>query len=93
MLNKKSIFAATLLSGLFVSSSVQASEISLEQLVSHLVGTAVVATQNEIQMNIQEAVLTASNMFDLDSQQEAYATKVKITDLPAEEMQADAASE
>lgn len=88
MFTKKSIFAATLIAGTFASANVQASEISLEQLVSHFVETAVVATQNEIQSGIEEAVLTANNMFSLNSEQETYATSVEIKDLPSEETQA-----
>jgi hypothetical protein len=43
------------------------------------------STKSELQYGIQEAVLTASNMFSIDSDAPVIASKITITDLNTEE--------
>lgn len=93
MLVKKSIFAATLLTSVIASSATQASEINLEQVVSRVVSTTLLATQQEIQWSIQQAMLTASNIVNLGQEQDSLSTEVDSITLPLAQSQADLASE
>lgn len=84
MLTKSTIAILTLTSGLAIGSAAQAKEVNLEQYVSHMMTNTIKATQLELQYNIQEAVLTAGNMFSLDGETQL-ASNVTITDLPKDE--------
>ena len=80
----KKITAATIvLSGLILSSSAHAVDVSLEQFVGALVSQAVSATKEELSYNVQEAVLTVNNAISMDSE-EHYATTVTITDIESD---------
>ncbi|GAA0853911.1 hypothetical protein [Aliiglaciecola litoralis] len=84
MFNKISA-TAIVLSGLAFSTTSQAAEVSVEQLVGSLVSHAAYATKQEISNGLQEAVLTANYTLSLDSEADYYATNVTITDLTDED--------
>ena len=81
---KKISIVTALVSGLVVSASANANEVSLEQLISATMTQVVKSTKQELTNNVQKAVLTANNMIDLNSTQE-FATKVTITDIEDQE--------
>lgn len=71
----KKITAATIvLSGLLLSSTSQAAEMSVAQLVGSLVSQAGTVTQQDISNSVQEAVLTANNTISMESDSDHYAT-------------------
>lgn len=89
----KKITAATIvLSGLVLSSSAHAVDVSLEKFVGSLVAQAVSATKQELTYNVQAAVLTANNTVSMDSQ-DRYATTVTITDIKSDEVNVDVESD
>jgi hypothetical protein len=55
-----------------------------------MLSTAVSATQQELSSNVEKAVLTAGNMISLEDT-ESFATKVTITDLNDEKVNAEKA--
>ena len=76
--------AAVLLTLSFsIAATVNAEEVSLETLVSNMLAQSVATAQQELNNNIQGAVLTAANEFNI-VEEEAYATKTTITDLHSE---------
>lgn len=87
---KKITTATIVLTGLVFSSASSATEVSLEKFVGHMLSTAVSATQQEISNNVEKAVLTAGNMISLE-ETESFATKVTITDLNYEKVNAEKA--
>jgi hypothetical protein len=80
MFTKSTISAIALTSTFAFSSHASAAEVNLEQFVSHLMVKTIESTKTELQYGIQEAVLTASNMFSINDEP-AIASKVTITDL------------
>lgn len=87
---KKITTATVVFAGLVFSSAASATEVSLENFVSQMLATAVSATQQEISVNVEKALLSANNMISLD-QTESISTTVTITDLSAEKVEADKA--
>ncbi len=85
MFTQSKIAALALTASLAFASTTQAAEVSLEQLVSSLMSQAISATQQELQYGAQKAVLTASNAFSMNEEQETFVAKVTITDLKNEE--------
>jgi hypothetical protein len=90
MFTKSKIAVVTLVTGLTFASSAQANEVSLEQLVSAMMTQAINTTQQELRYNIEEAVLTATNMLSLN-EEKTYVAKVTITDLDSAEQPKDKA--
>ncbi|WP_158771815.1 hypothetical protein [Paraglaciecola sp. L1A13] len=80
MFTKSTIAAIALTSTFAFSSHASAAEVNLEQFVSHLMVKTIESTKTELQYGIQEAVLTASNMFSINDEP-VIASKVTITDL------------
>ncbi|MFT6895772.1 MAG: hypothetical protein ACJA13_000169 [Paraglaciecola sp.] len=80
MFTKATITAIALTATFAINSPAQAKEVNLEQFVGHMMNNTIHATKIQLQYNIQEAVLTASNMFSLDSGSQV-ASSVTITDL------------
>ena len=80
MFTQSKIAAATLITGLTFAGNAQASEVTLEQLVSAMMTQALSTTRQELRYNIEEAVLTATNALSLD-EQKTYFAKVTISDL------------
>jgi len=76
---KKITIATIVLSGLMLSATSQAAEVSVEQHLGSLVAQAASVTKLEISNSVQKAVLTANNAIGMESEQ--YATSVTITDL------------
>ena len=76
--------ATILISGLLLTGTSQAAEVSVEQFVGSLVSQAYTATKQEISYGVLKAVLTANNAISADSESELYATNVTITDLDSE---------
>lgn len=87
---KKTTIVAAVVTGFMVSTAVNAKEVTLETFLSAMVSQAAHATKNELQLNVQKAVLTVNNMIGADDVQE-YATQVTITDLPENEAEDDKA--
>jgi hypothetical protein len=85
MFTQSKIAVLALTASLAFASTTQAAEVSLEQLVSSLMSQAISATQQELQYGAQKAVLTASNAFSMNEEQETFVAKVTITDLKNEE--------
>ena len=83
MFTKATVTAIALAATFAINLPAQANEVNLEQLVDHMVSNTINATKIQLQYNIQEAVLTASNMFSLD-QGSPVASSVTITDLTAQ---------
>jgi hypothetical protein len=83
MFTKATVTAIALAATFAINSPAQANEVNLEQFVDHMVSNTINATKIQLQYNIQEAVLTASNMFSLD-QGSQVASTVTITDLTAQ---------
>lgn len=86
---KKITTATVVLSGLLLSGTASANEVSLEQFVGSLVAQAVSATKQELTYKVQEAVLTANNNITMESEEEFFATHVTITDMKEESNQAE----
>ena len=80
MLNRTKISAVLLTLSLATTVTVHAKEVSLESLVDSMLTQSVASVQQELNNNIQGAVLTAANQFSL-YEEEYYATKTSITDL------------
>ncbi|MFQ3235901.1 MAG: hypothetical protein ACI9C4_001465 [Paraglaciecola sp.] len=80
----KATTIAALTASFIINSPAQANEVNLEQLVGHMMSNTISATKIQLQYNIQEAVLTAGNMFSLDGGSHV-ASSVTITDLIAPE--------
>jgi hypothetical protein len=80
MLNLSKTSAALLTVALTSTASLQAEEISLEQLVDNMTSQSVAIAQQELRYEIQGTVLTAANKFSL-YEEATYATKTSITDL------------
>ncbi|MFT6952520.1 MAG: hypothetical protein ACJAUL_003687 [Paraglaciecola sp.] len=80
MLNKTTISAVLLT--LSLANTAHGEEVSLERYIGNMLAQSVVGVQQELNNNIQGAVLTAANQFSL-FEQETYATKTSITDLTA----------
>jgi hypothetical protein len=80
MLNKSKISAVLLTLSLATTATVHAEEVSLEGLISNMLAQSVASVQQELNNNIQGAVLTAANEFNI-FEEETYATKTSITDL------------
>ncbi|GAB2678064.1 hypothetical protein Q4574_02600 [Aliiglaciecola sp. 3_MG-2023] len=78
---KKITTATVLISGLFVASTAQATEVSVEQLVGSLISQAVEVTKEEISYGVEEAILTVNNSIGFESGSQDYVTNVTITDL------------
>ncbi|GAA0853923.1 hypothetical protein [Aliiglaciecola litoralis] len=78
---KKITTATLILSGLVLSSSAHAVDVSLEKFVGMLVTQTAAATKQEISYGVQEAVLSVNNAVSFDSDQALYATSVTITDI------------
>lgn len=87
---KKTAFITALITGITVSTAVNAQEVSLEQFLSAMVSQAAQATKQELHVGVQKAVLTVNNMIGSEPATE-YATKVTITDLEQAEVQEDEA--
>ncbi|MGY0580960.1 MAG: hypothetical protein ACW7DP_03175 [Paraglaciecola chathamensis] len=85
MFTKTTIAAIALSSTFAFSSHASAAEVNLEQFVSGMMVKTIESTKSELQYGIQEAVLTASNMFSIDSDTPVIASKITITDLNTEE--------
>ncbi|GAC34828.1 hypothetical protein [Paraglaciecola polaris] len=85
MFTKSTIAVIALTSTLAFSSQASAAEVNLEQFVSHLMAKTIKTTKSELQYGIQEAVLTASNMFSINDEP-VFASHVKITDLDEKEV-------
>jgi hypothetical protein len=85
MFTKSTIAAIALTSTLAFSSHASAAEVNLEQFVSGMMAITIETTKTELQYGIQEAVLTASNMFTIDSNEPVFASQVTITDLSEKE--------
>lgn len=85
MFTKTTIAAIALTSTFAFSSQASAAEVNLEQFVSGMMVKTIESTKNELQYSIQEAVLTASNMFSIDSDAPVIASKITITELNTEE--------
>ncbi|MBN27196.1 MAG: hypothetical protein CL578_19430 [Alteromonadaceae bacterium] len=85
MFTKTTIAAIALSSTFAFSSHASAAEVNLEQFVSGMMVKTIKSTKSELQYGIQEAVLTASNMFSIDSDAPVIASKITITDLNTEE--------
>ena len=85
MFTKTTIAAIALSSTFAFSSHASAAEVNLEQFVSGMMVKTIKSTESELQYGIQEAVLTASNMFSIDSDAPVIASKITITDLNTEE--------
>ncbi|ABG42549.1 hypothetical protein Patl_4050 [Paraglaciecola sp. T6c] len=85
MFTKSTIAAIALTSTFAFSSHASAAEVNLEQFVSGMMVKTIETTKTELQYGIQEAVLTASNMFSINSNEPVYASKVTITDLNVDE--------
>lgn len=85
MFTKTTIAAIALSSTFAFSSHASAAEVNLEQFVSGMMVKTIESTKSELQYGIQEAVLTASNMFSIDSDAPVIASKITISDLNTEE--------
>lgn len=85
MFTKSKIAATVLTASIAFGATAQAGEVSLEQFVGSIMSQAITATQQELQYSVQEAVLTATNAFSMDEEEETYFAKVTITDLENEE--------
>lgn len=85
MFTKTTIAAIALSSTFAFSSHASAAEVNLEQFVSGMMVKTIESTKSELQYGIQEAVLTASNMFSIDSDAPVIASEITITDLNTEE--------
>lgn len=85
MFTKTTIAAIALSSTFAFSSHASAAEVNLEHFVSGMMVKTIKSTKSELQYGIQEAVLTASNMFSIDSDAPVIASKITITDLNTEE--------
>jgi hypothetical protein len=86
MFTQSKIAAVVLMVSLaFASTTTDAAEVTLEQLVASLMSQAISATQQELQYSAQKAVLSASNSFSMDEEQETFIARVTITDLVNEE--------
>lgn len=83
---KKITTATVLLSGLFAASSVQAADVSVEQLVGSFISQAVEVTKEEISYGVEEAILTVNNAIGFESDSEEYVASVTITDLSNDEV-------
>ena len=83
---KKLSAATALIAGLAFNASASANEISLEQLLSATMSHVLETTKQELENNVQKAVLTANNMISLEDAEE-YATTVTITDIDVQEEQ------
>jgi hypothetical protein len=82
MLNPTKISAIllTLTLGLATTATSHAEEVSLEGLVAQILSQSAVSLQQELNNDIQGAMLTAANQFNI-YEEEIYATKTSITDL------------
>jgi hypothetical protein len=80
MLNLTKISAILLTASLATATTTQAEEVSLEQLVTHMLSQSVASVQQELSNDIHGAVLTAANEFSI-FEEDVYATKTSITDL------------
>jgi len=78
MLNLTKISAVLLILALSTSST--AEEVSLEQLVSQTLSMSVVSIQQQLNNDIQVAVLTAVNQFNI-YEEKTYAAKISSSDL------------
>ena len=83
MLNLTKTAAVLLTLSLATTATAHAEEVSLEGLISNMLAQSVATAQQELNNNIQGAVLTAANEFNI-VEEEAYATKTTITDLHSE---------
>lgn len=89
MFNKLSI-AVVVLSSLAFTSAAQADEVSLNSLVGNMLSTAVSATQQELSIDVQKAVLTAEQMINVE-ESESYSNVVTINDVNVAEAKQDKA--
>jgi hypothetical protein len=78
MLNLTKISAVLLTLGLATSAT--AEEVSIEQIVSQTLSMSVMSIQQQLNNDIQGAVLTAVNQFNI-YQEKTYATKISSSDL------------
>jgi hypothetical protein len=83
MLNITKISAVLLTLSLATTAAAHGEEVSLESLIDNMLAQSVASVQQELNNNIQGAVLTAANQFSL-YEEKAYATKTTITDLHSE---------
>lgn len=79
MFNKLSI-AAVVLSSLAFTSAAQADEVSLNSLVGNMLSTAVAATQQELSLDVQKALLSADQMMNAE-ESVSYSNVVTINDV------------
>jgi hypothetical protein len=84
MFTKSKIAVAALTTSLIFAGSVNANEVSVEQIVTSLVSQAMFVAQQEVQYSVQESVLNATHVLSF-SEEKAYVTKVTITDIKANE--------
>ncbi|MFT7217271.1 MAG: hypothetical protein ACI8R8_002358 [Paraglaciecola sp.] len=82
MFTKATTIAIALTATFVINSPVQANEVNLDQFVGHMMSSTIKATKIQLQYNIQEAILTAGNMFSLDGGSQI-PSSVTITDLTA----------
>jgi predicted HicB family RNase H-like nuclease len=78
MLNLTKISVVLLTLGLATSAT--AEEVSLEQLVSQTLSMSVVSIQQQLNIDIQGAVLTTVNQFNI-YEEKTYAAKISSSDL------------
>lgn len=74
--------AVVFVSACALSTSVTAHESALEQIVSNIVNTAVTNANNEIEIQLEKTLLTASNSISVNNES-VPANRIKITDLVA----------
>lgn len=82
--HSKKIAIAALTASLAFTGASQAKEVSVEEYVGALVSQTMVVVKQEMQYQIQAAVLTATNAVSFD-EAETLVAKVTITDLNEQE--------
>lgn len=86
MLSKVKITAIAVSALATVSMNTNANQVSVEQIVTNLVQSAVVTAANELENSVQQSVLNTSHQFTLGNER-LIKTKVSITDLAAKQKQ------
>jgi hypothetical protein len=85
MIIKSKIAAATLIAGLSLGATAQASEVSHEDMVGVIMAKVISSTQQELRNNLDQAILSASHAFNIIDKN-PYVATVMITDLESEEL-------
>ena len=76
----QNIAATVLISACALSTNVNAEETALEQIVSNLVANALHTANNQIEIQIEKTLLTASNSISVENES-VPANRITITDL------------